>query len=359
MFKQTSKPLASIVLCLAMVIATSCVNTQNEPYTLEKTANYSTLLDEKIKYYKSLYPEIVFLILKGDDEVSAEMLTLDHTLGYQPKSMDYEHPAELRETLMFVSKGRIRLMLQSNTPSASLYETGTAPDQREHVCVLTINPHEVAADSISATQYLLDLPREFIQKIPKEMQLSPRDFFAFIIDHEVYHCLRAMYVGPQLMSYKEFWGGYNIFHNELGADAYALVMHIKTKGNVSLFAKNLHRLRDMALYNADPDHLTCKSLDEVLKTPLKDIVEMSTHEIFDMANRIKNRLTVSYGEYVQHLASKVQAMKELGVGKHISGEFVNKIENYQADPAQVKALVTNSRRCYAELSGNELSAYQN
>lgn len=349
MFQQLIRILACIVFFLAMATTTSCVNVQNNSYTNEKTTTPHTLLDEKIEYYRHLYPKITFLNLQNDDELPA----LDVILGYQPKSLDYEHPADLREDLMLVSIERIWSMLRSKQPSAAVFKSDTPLGWQEHVCVLTINPEEVAADSISATKHLLNLPQKVIQKIPYDMQLPPDDYLAFVINHEVYHCLKSIYVGPQLMSNKELWAGYNHFNNELGADAYALAMHIKTNNEDSIFAKNMLRIRGMSLYNKDPDHLTCKALEQVLKIPTGNIAEMSTHEVFDLANHIKDRLTISYDEYVQYLASVVQAMKELGIEAEMSVELLYKLQDIQADLEQVKALVANARRCFSDLCGDE------
>ena len=343
-----------VLLCMAMAAMISCVNVQNESYTHEKTNPSDTLLKEKIEYYRHLYPEIAFLILQGGDEFIADMITLERVLGSQPRSMDYEHPPELREDLMYVSVERIRIMLESHMPSASLFKVDTTSGNQEYVCVLSINLREVAADSIHATSHLLDLPQDVIQKIPQDMQLPPNDYLAFVIDHEVYHCLKSMYVGPQLMSYKELWGGYNHFLNEQGADVYALGMHIKTRGEVSLFAKNILRIRGMALYNADPDHLTCKALKQLLNVPIDDITKMSAYEIFDLANSIKDSQLSGHDAYMQYLASAVQAMKEIGMAEHVSEDLHNKLKDIQADPEQVRNLVTNARRCLIELSGDEL-----
>lgn len=349
MFQPLIITLTRIVFFLAMVTTISCANVQTHSYTNKKSTSPHTLLNEKIEYYRHLYPKITFLNLQNDDELPA----LDVILGYQPKSLDYEHPADLREDLMLVSKERIWFMLRTKQPSAAVFKADTPLGWQEHVCVLTINPNEVAADSISATKYLLNLPQKVIQKIPYDMQLPPDDYLAFVINHEVYHCLKSIYVGPQLMSHKELWAGYNHFHNELGADAYALAMHIKTNDKDSNFANNLLRIRGMSLYNADPDHLTCKALEQVLKIPTGNIAEMSTHEVFDLANHIKDRMTISYDEYIQYLASVVQAMKELGIEAEISVELFYKLQNIQPDPEQVKSLVANAHRCFSDLFGNE------
>jgi len=342
------------MLLLFTVAMTVGVNAQSSPDTEDKSSSLDSLLNEKLEFYRHLYPNISFLILKGGDELVADMMALDLALGYQPSSMDYEHPPKLREDLMMASANRIVYMLQYKMPSASLFKADDPLGWQEHICVLTINPDEIAADSIRATRNLLDLPEDFIQKIPSDLRLQPTDYLEFVIDHEVYHCLFSMYVGPQEMSHKEFWGEYNHFLNEQGADVYGLGMHINTRLEVSSFAKNILRIRGMALYTADPDHLTCKALQQIFKVPVKDIAEMSAKEIFDTANRIQEHLAMSYDEYIQYLASSVQAMKVLGVEELVSDELRSRIKDVQADPAQVQELVTNTRRYLSELSCDEI-----
>ena len=80
---------------------------------------------------------------------------------------------------------------------------------------------------------------------------------------------------------------------------------------------------------------------------------MSVNEIFDNANRIQKRLTISYDEYIQYLAASVQAMKELGVEALIAEDLRNRIKDTKADPSQVRELVTNTRRFLSELSCEE------
>jgi hypothetical protein len=238
-------------------------------------------------------------------------------------------------------------------PSASLFKADTPLGWQENVCVLTINPEEIAADSMRATRNLLDLPQDFIKGIPDDLRLHPADYLEFVIDHEIYHCLYSMYVGPQEMSQKEFWGEYNSFLNEQGADAYALGMHINTRLEVPSFANNILRIRGMSLYTADPDHLTCKALQQIFKVPVEDIAEMNAKEIFDTANTIHERLAISYDEYIQYLASSIQAMNVLGVDDLVTDELRSRIKGVQSDSAQVEELVSNTRRYLSELSCDE------
>jgi hypothetical protein len=338
-----------------MVIATYSVNAQSGSSESAISNASEELLNQKLDYYRKLYPEMTFMILKGGDELVADMMALDLALGYQPKSMDYEHPPKLREELMLASANRIVFMLKYRMPSASLFKADDPLGWQANVCVLTINPDEIAADSIWATQHLLDIPLENIQKIPKDLRLQANDYLEFVIDHEVYHCLQSMYVGPQKMSHKEYWGEYNSFLNEQGADAYGLGMHIKTRHKKDTsFAKNLPRIRGMALYNADPDHLTCEALQQIAKVPVSKLDEMSANEIFEMANRIRESLTIGYDEYLQYLASAIQAMKELGVEALVSEELHNSVKGIQSDPVQAKELVSNTRRYLSELGCGEI-----
>ena len=350
MLKKTIGVFTCIMFCLAIDAAASDSKAQNDTYKSIDNDNPQTLLNERLEYYRAQYSEILIMNLEGGVDFPADMVTLDLVLGHQPVSLDYEHLAEQREDLMFVSFERIIRMLRYQAPSAAMFKADDPLGWQEYVCVLTINPREIADDSIQATRSLLSLPLEAIQQIPPDFQLLPKDYLEFVIDHEIYHCLKSMYVGPQKRSHKQFWAEYNQFTEEQGADAFALGMHIKTRGELSPFANNIRRIRGMSLYNADPDHLTCRALQQVMEVPVEDIAGMSTNQIFELANRIKDSLTIDYPEYLQHLASAVQAMKEIGVEALVAEELRDGVKDIPPEPTQVKELVANARRCLSELS---------
>jgi len=347
---------AGLVFCLTGIASVSSSNAQIGTYKPAENYHPQTLLIKKLKYYRAQYPEILIINLEGGIDFPADIVALNLVLGYQPVSLDYEHPTELREDLMVVSLERIIKMLRYRVPSAALFKADNPLGWQEHVCVLTINPQEVAGDSIQATQNLLNLSRKVIKQIPADLQLRPEDYLEFVIDHEIYHCLQSMYVGPQQRSHKQFWAEYNQFTEEQGADAFALGMHIKNRGELSPFVVNIRTIRGMSLYNSDPDHLTCKALQQVLEVPVVDITGMNTSQVFEMANSIQDRLAIDYPVYLQHLASAVQAMKEIGVEALISEELLDGVKDIPVEPAQVKELVTNARRCLSELSGDGLDS---
>lgn len=345
MLQKTVTVLACFALCLPIFASITESSAEND--------HPPTLLNTKLTYYRAQYPEILIINLEGGVDFPADIVALDLILGFRPVSLDYEHPPELREDLMTVSFDRIIRMLRLQAPSAAMFKADEPFGWQEHVCVLTINPHEVASDSLQATRSLLSLPPEAIRQIPHDFRLLPEDYLEFVVDHEIYHCLKSMYVGPQQRSHKQFWAEYNQFIEEQGADAFALLMHIKTRDRITPFANNIKRIRGMSLYNADPDHLTCKALQQVMEIPVEDIAGMSTTQIFELATHIKAGLSMDYADYLQHLASAVQAMKEIGVEALVSEELSDGVKDIPAEPAQVNALVANAHRCLFELTSKK------
>lgn len=322
---------------------------QHEPPVTDNNRTAFVLLKNKIEYYKHLYPEILFLNLEAGDDISGSMVALDLILGYQPVSLDYEHPPELREDLMYVSSGRILFMLQNNAPSASMFKADDPHDWQEYICVLTISPAEIAADSFMATGHLLNLSDNSILKFPAKFRLEADDYLEYVIDHEIYHCLYSMYVGPQKMSDKTLWGEYNDYLNEQGADAYAVAMHIKNVSNDSNFASNIQRIRGMSLYNADPYHMTSKAIEQVINIPQQSIINMTQKEIFELAQQVQSDQTIPYDEYVDYLAASVEAMKLLGVDECLFRELKTTIADTLAYPSLVDKLVTESKQRLSEL----------
>lgn len=269
-----------------------------------------TILTGRLEYYSHHYPDILFLNLHGGEDIASEMTTLDILLGHKPVNLDYEHPEGLRNELMLASIGRIWMMLENQLPSASLFRADMPRDWQEKICVLTIDPDSFALTDIHATRHLLELSEDIIQSIPLHRQLNREDYLVFVIDHEVYHCLRSAYLESQPMSDRELWGEYYHYMDEKGADAFALGMHIRKYKLHTEFAKNIKRIRSLSLLNADPAHLTTDAMNEVMKRPVNSIAKMDTGEIFALVNRIKKNLTPGYDDYLSLLASVVVVMKK-------------------------------------------------
>ena len=98
------KQIIRIFFCLVLTLMLSMQSYGDDQFDqLEIHTRLNNLVEKKVDYYRQLYPDISFLILKGGDELVTDMMALDKALGVEPKSLDYEHPPALREKLMFVS----------------------------------------------------------------------------------------------------------------------------------------------------------------------------------------------------------------------------------------------------------------
>lgn len=320
----------------------------------ESTDCPSDLVQEKLDYYRKQYPDILFIVLAGGSETNTDMITLDTLLGPEPTSLDYEHPADLREELMLASAQRIWMMLHHQLPSAALFRADNPLDWQETICVITLDACAVAATDIDATGSMLDLPDTMIHKIPKKMQLSKKEYIKYTFDHEAYHCLKSKLLGPQKMSKHALWGEYSHYKEEKAADSYALAMHIREHESLTPFFEKLRRIRGVSLYSFDPDHLTCDAITELTKIPVSKISAMSDQEIFRLATRIKQDLTGDYEGYVQYLASAIEAASQLGVNSAEMEKLRKRIGTVKPDPELVRKLLDRSRECHAELQGKDL-----
>lgn len=353
MLKIPAKHHVSALFWLAISTISSAVHAGDEADSSVSYKRLDTILDDKLEDYKHQYPEINFLLLRGGDQTVEDMVTLGRVLGKKPVNMDYEHPAELRKDLINVSVNRILFMLQSQMPSSSLFKTNKKLSGQQYVCVLAISPVQIAGNSIQATRHLLDQPLEFVRNIPKRLLLSPEDYLAFVIDHEIYHCLQSMYSGPQPMSHKKLWGEYFQFLNEQAADFYALGMHIRKSRRVTTFCRNIQRIRCVSLASADANHFTSKGIQQLLKIPAREFINADTSAVFAKARHFREHEVIDYNTYIQYVSSAIEAMKVLGLSSLITEELQISQVEISPDPSQVDELVSHTRQCLAELAGKK------
>lgn len=319
----------------------------------EPGACHADLLQQKRDYYSAEYPDMLFVILGGGEDTVSEMASLDILLGPAPSSLDYEHPPAAREDLMAVSISRLWLMLAHQMPSAALFRADDPLDWPDTLCVLTFDPCAVARNDQIATQHLLDMTMEDSSRVPRGFQLNSEDYLEYVFDHEVYHCLKSRHIGPQAMSSKELWGEFTHFHEEKGADAYSLGMHIRKHGGLTPFPDNIKRVRGMALFSADPDHLTCDAIEELLKIPAADIAVRDSRAMFALATDIKRKLARNYDEYRRYLVSAMAAIEHLGAAELLTQEQRDKVRDLKPDRELVDTLVQQASRYAQELLGDE------
>jgi hypothetical protein len=318
----------------------------------EEDVVLSGIIKRKQRFYADTFPDLAFILLEGGESWSEDFTDLTVLLGSEPVSLDYQHPPHLREDLMYVSLERIRMMLDSNTPSASLIRTDEPMGTGEKLCIITINPAAIAADDRIATRYLVEPYYEIHGKIKKENLVDRKKFLEFVFDHEVYHCLESRFIGPQPMSHLEFWADYYDYRRENGADAFAIAMHIKQHQAVTDFVQQMIRIRSLSLYCDDCNHWTPQVILRLAKADPDSLISMDTMGLFRHASSLRDDIAPDYHDYLLYRSA---AKEVCSILKSKLWNPDNDESLPSPDPQRVNQILELFRNSYHELTGTEFT----
>ena len=316
----------------------------------DEDVGLSSIIKRKQRFYADTFPEIQFIVLQGGEAWLEDFEALSVLLGPEPISLDYEHTPDLREDLMYVSLERIRMMLANDAPSASLLRADEPMGWREKLCVITINPAAIAENNRIATHYLIEPYYEIRGKIKQENLVDRKEFLEYVFDHEAYHCLESDFIGPQPMSYLEFWADYYDYRHENGADAFAIAMHIKRHQSVTEFVKKIMLIRGLSLYCDDCNHWTQRVIRQVSESDTLSLISMDTMDLFRYASSLRDDIAQDYKDYLQYRSN----------AKEVCGILNSKLWNDEndkllpsPDPETVNDMLDIFRNYYLELTGTE------
>lgn len=278
----------------------------------QNTKQHQTI-SERLNFYEKIFPSIQFVYFSDLAFVEADMRLLDMLLGYGAKSLDYQHPDDVRVEVTEIVKDGVEYKLKNGMVSASLFSVGRdSKARRKNICVLTIDPAQIALGNIQATRYMLDLSNQDFNQIHESNYLDSLEHLSFVVDHEVYHCLDAMFNGPIPMSEQLEFSEFAMFRNENGADAYGIAMHIRSKGVHTQYVHNLRRVRALSILNNDPNHYTDKAIDQVLALAPGRLVEMDAKSVFRLAFKISQKVAPDSRRYLHFRAAASQVHGDLG-----------------------------------------------
>lgn len=332
--------------CLAAIPFSAALATGAVP-SPSPLAPVEPLIDAKLTFYNEAFPDIQFVALGGGRTADAELRRLDALLGDDARTQDYAHPPELGRELTGLARERVALMLHNSSGSASLFRVGGgAQASRPNLCVLTLDGESIAADDVQATRHLLDVSDQNFADIPRERYLKSTEHLAFVIDHEVFHCLDAFYNGPIPMSDQRHAASYAAYRNESGADAFGIAMRLREHDDQS-YVSNLMRIRALTLIQQDPDHFTDRSMRRVLEVYPGAVRDKSVQELFDLATRIRDREVSDYGAYLAFRAAALRASEQLGAP--VSEENRETFSGVEPDVTMTDALIYRVLTSYRQL----------
>lgn len=184
--------------------------------------------------------------------------------------------------------------------------------------------------------------------IPQSCYLNSVDHLAFVLDHEVFHCLDAYYNGPMPISSRPHAAPYAAYRNESGADAFGAAMRLRDSGS-DHYVRNLIHIRALTLVQEDPEHFTDRSMCRVLYAYPAEIDGKTVGEVFAFASRVRDQEVSDYEAYVAFVAAVLRASERLGVpvAEHRRAQFAGVEADADATDALVFRVLSSYRQLFA------------
>ena len=132
------------------------------------SANTPTqLIDKQITLYRAAYPEIEFKLLYKMADFD-QLMPLTHSLGEDLSNVDYEHPDDLRITLVEAQEYRIAFQLTNGNGTATLFKTPNARiTNKPYTCLITLSIPLLNEAASAATQFMYDIGDDTFKSIPE------------------------------------------------------------------------------------------------------------------------------------------------------------------------------------------------
>ncbi len=337
-------------LLTAPVVHAHEVTSSRDPERRSHTAQIDATIKQKLEFYNEKYPGIQFVHVDGGADWRDDMVAVMTLLGSDADALDYEHAPKLREALLEVTLERLRRFLAADVVSATLFRVGQdSIVGRPNLCVITLNPEVFVASDYEATQYMLDVSDEVMQKVHPARYLDHFHHLEFSIDHEAYHCLDSYFYGGAPKTFKTFGGDYNLFRRETVADAYAMTIHIKTHGRITPYARNIVHARALWMFTDSPNRCTFETIREVLKHDPKVITATEVRQLIGLAVHIRNRTVGDYDAYLAQRTAALAAAIELGTKPEYYGTQWEAVAELESNPAVVAFLLNRYQYFYSQL----------
>lgn len=338
----------SLALIISLLIFISNSSASEADWSTEKI---NRSIREKLNFYNQSFPEIQFEYLENKGWAKSQQ-ELQLFIGNQATNLDYEHPAELRKELLFVTIEKIRLMLMYGIPSSSLFKTAEkSTSNRKHVCVITLDPESNVATNKIATSYFIDLPENVLSSLSQEKYLDKKQHLDFIIDHEAFHCLDTFYFGGIPMSEKTFSTPYSGFKRESQADMFAAAMHIQRQRKITTYINNLIMTRGISLLNGETQHYSVEAIQLITNADISKIISSQPGELVSMVKNTYKTIAPDYKEYMAYRTAAVDAIAMLGIKLIEPPECSDNSEI--ADNNRVKELVDQTYHYYQLYIGKQ------
>ena len=316
----------------------------------EAFTHQQTIIKSKFNFYNDTFKDIQFMHMDGGIGWQDKLNSILNLLKNNAVALDYEHPQDLRQDLIYVSIERLKYMVKNDEISSTLFRVNNKKIiPRGNLCIISLNPEIIGTDDIGSIRYMLDYSDKLINKIHPSKYIDAQNFIKYSVDHEIFHCLNSFLYGGAPMTHELMGGEYNQIIRESAADAFALSMHLKKKEKVTSFARNIVHIRALSIFNNAPEHNTFNTVSKVLKFDINQLKKMNVMEIISLSMRLASETVGTYHEFINQQALELRAEKDLSLENSRSKESLKELVNIIPEQSKVKRMVNNSRYYYKQL----------
>lgn len=318
-----------------------------------ESKNAQHLIQNQLSRYQRAYPGIDFRLLSSPEDY-AQLLPLEDVLGPGVTNLDYQHPEELRTTLVEAQEYRIGLMVENEMSSATLFHTpveGTSGKQ--YICLITIAPSLLGnTSSHVASEYLYDLSRRTIESMPKALRFIHQDVLLYTLNHEVFHCIDA-YLSGFIYAQTEdsLKASYDRRKAEIRADIFASISHLSRKPSDHRFLANLALARTIQLLHGDTEHYSSDVLN-LIESDYQPPRESDIEFLVNSALTLFEASTISYEEHKELLTAMYVINQRFGIATTETSDN-SPMAGEKPDPERVTALTDTINNAIKIVRGNQ------
>lgn len=271
------------------------------------------LINQQITLYRDTYPEIEFKLLYSMADFD-ELMPLTDSLGKDLSNVDYEHPDDLRITLVEAQQYRIAFQLNNDNGTATLFKTPNARiTKKPYTCLVTLNLALFDETALAASRFLYDIGDVELDSVPESYLIDNHDFLVYSIDHEVFHCIDAYtrgFIYPKTLDPVKV--SLDRSHAELRTEIFAAMLHLSRQPKGKRFLKNLAIARTVNLLNGDLEHFTSDALNLLVDSSEQNISN-DINSVAEKSMSFTKELIPSYEEHRQLIVTLRTVLEEFEI----------------------------------------------
>lgn len=296
-------------------------------------------IDSRLTDYARAFPDIQFVHLGGERDIDRALMLQRH-LGPGARDLTYEHDSDQVELLVEAQVQRIVLMLASDLPSATLFGVKESTEfEAPYVCIISLDPTSFRSDPLAATQLLLGDLAIAPDKLAADTKIDNERFFAFTLDHEVFHCLDAYLNGPTIRrTATEIDGCYEFFRSEQRAELFAALASRTRDDWPNRFLNNLAEYRTLALLDWDYMHYTVPALRSAQASAMEEFAALGLADLARYASKLADKAVVARQTFPHFLAAAHHVAMERGVVAASTAPEAAELQDIDKDQRHVAAL---------------------